>query len=245
MRRDAPLIEVVVAPFAHGFFKSAKSGSLHMACDIDRTQIGQLHIQVALCRPSALVGEILHTEFVDPHFHTTCTTSIVAYTNHHGLYFAQRRIADNTDFVVGAVLIVGIVNLCVTGCAFSFCLVAFMLQGCEGAEVNIEHVLLRPNSLTTLCSVGVIVTIGGEFERYFVFVIVALVVATNAEEKTHLIVLKFCVTLHCVGMDKHLQMLVVAQVFIEGLINGTSIACGKVLHGECQSLFVILGELRL
>ena len=79
-----------------------------------------------------------------------------------------------------------------------------MFEVGESAEVDVKHVLLWPHSLAPLCGVGVIVSGWSEFEWYFVFVVVALVVATQSDEDTHLVVLQFCVAFHCVGMDEHL-----------------------------------------
>ena len=120
-----------------------------------------------------------------------------------------------------------------------------MLEVGEGAEVDVEHVLLGPYCLTSLCGVGVVMSWRGEGEGYLVFVVVALVVTTDSDEEAHLVVLQFRVTFHRIGMDEHLQVLVVAEVHVHGLIHRTGVACGKVFHCECQGLFVLLRELRL
>ena len=120
-----------------------------------------------------------------------------------------------------------------------------MLQVGEDAEVDVEHVLFGPYGFTSLCGVGVIMPGRSECQRNLIFIIVALVVATHADEETHLIVLQFSVIFHRIGMNKHLQMLVVTEVHVHGFIDGTCISCGKVLHGQCQCLLIVLRQLWL
>ena len=133
----------------------------------------------------------------------------------------------------------------ITGCAVGFLLVALMLQVGEGGEIDIEHVLVWPYSLTALCRISVVMTCRCELEGDLILVVVALVVATNTEEDAHLVVLQFCVSSRGIRMDEHLQMPVMTQVFVQVLIDSTCIACGKILHCQSQRTFILLCELRL
>ena len=208
----------------------AETCGLDMSSYIDGTEIGELHIQIALSSPTTFVAVVLHAEFVHPHFHATCAASVVAHTNHHGFHLTERGVADDAHFVVRFVVIVCVIQLCVTCFACGFRLVTLMFQVGEDAEIDVEKVLLWPNGLAALGGVGVVVACGGELQRDFVFIIVVLVVATQSHEHTHLVVLQFGVTLQGVGVNEHLQVLVVAEVHVHGFVNGTCIACGKIRY---------------
>ena len=60
-----------------------------------------MDIQIALCRPTAFVGILLQTQFVDPHLHAAVGIGMVAYTYHDGLHLAKRRVADDGNAVTG------------------------------------------------------------------------------------------------------------------------------------------------
>ena len=57
--RDGILVEVVIAALAHGLFQSTEAIGLDVPTEVDGGQIGELDVELALCRPSALVGEVL------------------------------------------------------------------------------------------------------------------------------------------------------------------------------------------
>ena len=87
---------------------------------------------------------------------------------------------------------------------------------------------------------------GRELERNFVFVVVRLVVAAEAHEHGQLVVgERGGVLLEGVGVDEHLDALVLAQVERGVAIDGLRLAVAQVVHGQGQCLLVALHELRL
>ena len=242
---DAPLVQVVIAALVHALLQTTETSRLHVTCEVHVAEVRELHVQITLRSPTAFVVVVLHTQFVHPHFDRTCAAAVVAYTNHHGLDLAQRRITHDADLVRRTVAVVDAEHLRVCGLTLAAGLVALVLHAGEHAEVYVKHVLSGPYSLTTLSGVGVVVACRRKFERNLVLVVVALVVATHTQEDAHLVVLQLVVSFEGVGVDKHLQMLVVAQVERHGLIDGTRIAWSKILDGERERLLVFLCELRL
>ena len=242
---DAPLVLVLVASLRYALFQSTETSCFYMSCDVHATQVGQLHIHVALCCPSSFVVVALHTQFVHPHFYRTRASSVVSHTNHHGLDFAQRWITHHANLVVRSVFIVNGEKFCIAGFTAVTGFVALMLGIGEELEVDVNHVFFRPNCHTTLRGVGVVSAFWCEFQWHFVFVVVALVVATQADECTHLVVLQALVVFEGVGMNEHLQVLVLAEVEVHGLIHAASIARRKVFDDDGECLLVFLSDLRL
>ena len=86
----------------------------------------------------------------------------------------------------------------------------------------------------------------GELQGNEVFVIVVLIVGTQTDEHSQLVVLQLRAVGHqVVGMDKHLQALILAQVQIGILIHSLRLALRQVLHGETERLLIILCKLGL
>ena len=216
-----------------------------MTRDVHTTQVGQLHIHVALCSPTAFVVVTLHTKLVHPHFYGVGATSVVSHTNHHRLDFAQRWITHHANLVVWTAFVVHGEELGVACFATQTCLVAFMLDVGQCLEVDINHVLYRPNSLTALSGVGVVSTFWRDSQWHFVFVVIALVIRTQTEECAHLEVFQTLIAFESIGVDEHLQMLVLAEVEVHGLIYTTCIARREVLNDNGERLLVFLSDLRL
>ena len=127
----------------------------------------------------------------------------------------------------------------------SLLLVAFLFECRQFVERYVEHVLLRPHCHSSLVRVAIVV-LGGELQWYLIFIVVALVVATQSHEDGQLVVLQVGgVLLHGVGMHKHLQSLVLSQVEVGVLIHRLCLTLGQLLYDESQCLLVVLHELRL
>ena len=176
--RHRILIEVVVAALADGFFESAETIGFSMSREIDVGQVGQLDIELALCRPSSFVGEVLETQFIGPHFDAAHTARIVAQTDHHRADVAQRRVALHADLVFRALRVVFIVEGGIGGqslCAFA---VTRLFDVRELLEVDVDHVVGRPHR-TTSRSPGV-ATFGRQHQRDFIFVEVVFVVRSKS-----------------------------------------------------------------
>ena len=85
-----------------------------------------------------------------------------------------------------------------------------------------------------------------EFEGYFVFVVVALVVASHAHEHCQLVVGQVGGVLHqCVGVYEHLHALVLAEVEHRVFIDGFRFSRAEVVDDDVECLFVAFYELRL
>ena len=242
---QAPFVQVVVATFVHALFQSAEAVSLHVAGHVHAGKVAQLHVQVALGGPAAVVVVAFHAQLVHPHLHAVGLLAVVAHTDHHRLDLAQRWVTHHADLVVWAVIVVGGVEVGVAGGTLGAGFVALMLHGGEFLKVDVEHVLLWPHGLAALGGVGVVVAGRGQHQRNLIFIVVALVVGTHTQEHAHLVVLKLGVTFHRVGVDEHLQVLVLAKVVVQGFVNGTGVTGGEVLHLNHQCLLVLLAQLWL
>ena len=115
----------------------------------------------------------------------------------------------------------------------------------EEVEVDVNHVFFRPYCHTALRSVGVVSAFWRELQWHLIFVVVALVVASQSDECAHLVVLYALVAFECVGMDEHLQVLVLAEVEVHGLVHTASIARRKVFDNDGERLLILLSDLRL
>ena len=83
------LIVILVAALGYRLLNAAEASRHHLAGGREGTYVGQLYVQVALCGPTAFVGEFLQAQFVDPHLHTAVGIGMVADTYHYGLHLAQ------------------------------------------------------------------------------------------------------------------------------------------------------------
>ena len=97
-----------------------------------------------------------------------------------------------------------------------------------------------------LHTVTAIFTRGCKLKGDFVLIIVVPVVAAKAHEHGKLVVGQVSsILLEGIGVDEHLNALVLAQVESGVLINGLGLARREVVDNEAQRLLVLLGKLRL
>ena len=131
-------------------------------------------------------------------------------------------------------------------CSWTTCLITLLLHGGEELQWNIKHVLLRPYDTMFLNSVHVIVTWSWQFQRNFILVVVVLVIRTQTDEHSQLVIRKISrVLLKGVGVYEHLQTLILAKV--EGciLIDSLWLTCSKIVYNHRECLFVLLNQLWL
>ena len=214
-----------------------------MSAQIDSCQIGELDIELALSCPAPLVGKVLQTEFICPHFDTARSARVVAHTNHDGAHFSQRGIALNAHFILGARRVIYREQLgegCQTLC---FLAVAPRLQSGEEVEIHIKHVVIGP--YRTAPHFTTVATFGSERERNLVFVEVVFIVRTQTYEQADLAICQIFVAWEGVGMDKKLEVLVATEVELRVFIYRTRIATGEVLHGQREGLLIVFKHLLL
>ena len=122
-----------------------------------------------------------------------------------------------------------------------------LLQIGQFREVDIEHVLLRPNGTTVVEVVFVIVVaVGRQLQRDEIFVVVVAVVATETDEYCQLVILQRGVVVdEVVGVDEHLDMLIAAQVERRVTVDGFRLVLRQILDHQTQRLLVGLGQLGL
>ena len=75
-------------------------------------------------------------------------------------------------------------------------------------------------------------------QRHLVFVVVLGEVGTDTHEDGEVLVVERRVLVGGLGVDEHLQVFVLPQVEIGGLVDGASVAVNKVLYGHLQRLLV-------
>ena len=240
-------VELVVgAALIHAFLETAEAIRLILAGNIDGAEVGQLHIEVALCGPSALIVIFLESELIDPHLARLGVGREVAHTDNHGLHLTERGVTHHADAVGRIVLIVGGEEVVVGGVALSLGLVALLLHGGEHGKGYIEHVLLRPHDALVVGRVFVVVSRRGELEGHLILIVVALVVAAQAHEHRQLVVGQIGgIVDGMVGMHEHLQAAVLAQVEVGVLEHSLRLAGAQVAHHHVEGLLVALHQLRL
>ncbi len=156
---------------------------------VDSSEVGELHIEVALCCPTAAVVIFLQTELVHPDLSRLGLSRLVAHSDNHGLYLSKRRIAHNGHPVVGVVLVINGESTVVGRQSQSLSLVAFLFYRGEYACRNVKHILAWPHQPAVL-DVVLVVSVGcSQFQRYLVFVVVTLVVRAQTDEYCQLVVL--------------------------------------------------------
>ena len=127
--------------------------------------------------PATVVGVFAQTEFVEPYLATLLVAREIAHTDDDGLHLAQRRVAHHRHLVVGMAAVVGRIGARVGGLPVGAGLVALTLQGGEGFQRNVEHILLGPHKLAVGGAVLVVVALGrSEFQRNLILIVVVLVV---------------------------------------------------------------------
>ena len=211
-------------------------------------QVGQFYVEVALCCPSALVVEAEQAHFVHPNGSRFGGGCVVAHTNHHHLYLAQRGATHNANSVFGVILVVlavygGVVHPAALAVAQG---VAFYLYVCEFCQWDVYHILLRPHNGCSTLAVAVVRAVGGDVERYLVFVVVALVVGTQAHEYRKVVVGELCdINLGRLGVHIQLYALILAYIQVALFVNGTRLLAAQVVHLQREGLLVVLAQLRL
>ena len=117
---------------------------------------------------------------------------------------------------------------------------------CEFRQFKVEHVFFRPHLPSAVVGTIVVLTLGSQFQRNLIFIIVVVVVAAKTYEYCKLVVSELGgVLLKGVGMDKHLHSLILAKVERCGLIYSLGFAVLHVVDRDVQSLLVVLDKLRL
>ena len=239
----AVLVEVIVAPFVDALLQSAETARFDVAREGQRSQVGELHVELGAGSPSAFVGVVLQTQLVDPYLHALFGARVVADTNHDGAYFADGGVAQDGNLVVGSVLVVVGEDDVVRSHAQRLLLVALGLDVGEDRKVDVHHVVFGPYGLTVGQAVGVVPFGRGHFQRHFVFIVIVLVVRTEADEYARLVVLERSVAGERVGVGKHLQVAILSEVQAGVLVNGSCIARREVLHGDVEGLLVVFTQL--
>ena len=236
---------VVGGACCHTVLQSAEALGDDLSREVERADIRQLHVERSRCCPAATVDDVLQAQLVDPHLARLDAARQVAHTNHHRLDFAQCGVTHHADTVVGLVGVVVAIERGIAGGAHGACHVAGLLHLGKDAEVDVEHVLSRPYGTTVVYIILIIVAaVGRQLQGDDILVVVVLVVATHADEHRQLVVLEVGgIVDEVVGMDEHLEVLILAQVEDGIAVDGLRLASRQVLHHHVQGLLVGLGEL--
>ena len=128
----------------------------------------------------------------------------------------------------------------------SLSFVALLLYLCEEVERNVYHILFWPYCHTVARRILVVNAWSSKLQWHLIFIVVALVVATQAYEYRQLVVAKVGnIVLQCVGMHKHLHTTILTKIVSGILIYTLSLVARKVCQCHRQCLLVSLGKLRL
>ena len=237
---------VLVRALQHALLKSAEAVGHVAARQTDAAEVRQLNVEIARCCPAALVVILLQAQLVDPHLARLRRARQVAHADDHRLHLAQAGVTHDAHLVVGTVVVVLREQLVIAHATFAPELVACLLDAGEDADVDVEHVLVGPHLRAVVGRQPRIAALGGQLQRYLVLVVVVLVVAAQTDEDGQLVVLQVGgVGQQVVGMNEHLQALVLAQVVVQVLIDGLRLALTQVADGQTEGLLVVLDELRL
>ena len=203
-----------------------------------------MYLQSALSGPTATIAEFLESQLVCPDLYALCPATIVANTYHDGLDFAKCGITHDGDTIAGVVFVVS-GEESVHGSHTNTCLsITLFLERSEDVEVDVDHVLRRPNCQTTLCAISVVVAFRCKLQGNFVLVVVALVVGAETDEDAALSV-GCCrnVLGKCIRVDIHLQMLILAHVVVAVLIDCLCLTTAKIACHHTHGLLVGLDKL--
>ena len=241
------LVIVIDAALAHTLLQSAETGRLGTSAHVHATRVGQLHVQRTLRSPTALVVESRQAQLVEPYLDGLGRARVVAHTHHHRLHLTDRRVTHHADAVLRVLLIKFRVYLRLRHLRVAVCgEVASALQLRQLGEVDVQHVLFRPHRLASVRRVTVVVTLRSDRERNLIFVVVALVVRSQAHEYRHLAILHLIGHIHQVlGMDIHLHMLIPAQIQVRLVIYGPRLVRLQSRNLQTHCLLVVLSQLRL
>ena len=186
-----------------------------------------MDVQRSLCGPTTFVGELLEAQLVRPYLDALDRASVVAHTDHDGLHFAKSRVTHDGDAVAGAVAVEVAEFLIEAGVAEALLAVAILLERCELGKVYVEHVLGRPYGSAVVGAVGVVEreALRCQRQRNLVFVVVALIVRAQTDEDRCLAVAQVRdVVGQGIGVNEHLQVLVLSHVVVTVLEYGTCVA---------------------
>ena len=131
-------------------------------------------------------------------------------------------------------------------CSWTTCLITLLLHGGEEFQWNVEHVLLWPHNTSLFPCVCIVMTWSRQLQRNFILVVVVLIVRTQTDEHSQLVIRKIgCILFKGIRMYEHLQTLVLTK--IEGciLIDRFWLACSKIVYNHRECLFVLLNQLWL
>ena len=237
---------VVGRTLSHAFLQSAEAGRGVLALHVDGAEVGELQIERALCSPTARVVELLQSKLIHPDLTTLHLSRVVAHTDDHSLHLSERRITHHRDAVLRLVGVVRRVDAVVRSLSVCLGFVALLLQAGELGEGDVEHVLLGPYGAGVGSRVASVLAGLGELQRNLVLVEVALIVGAETYEYRQLSVLKIrLVGLESVGVNEHLQTLVLSEVERCVLVHRLCLAGAERGDAHRECLLVVLHELRL
>ena len=244
--RDAVIVHVLLVAFAHFVFYASESGSFHVPGQVDGAEVGELDVQGALCCPSAVVAVFLQAKLVGPYFHRLGFAGIVAHAYHDGLHFSQGRVTHDAYLVVRPVVVVDGEECGQVGVAEALFSVACLFYFGKHREVDVQHVLFGPHGTALVGGVSVVPSGSRQLQGNFVFVEIVLVVRTEADKDTGLVVFRFGYVLgQRVSMYEHLEVFILAHVQVGILVHGTGVSCGQVADRQREGLFVVFCQLAL
>ena len=244
---DRIRLEIVVGTRGDTLLETSEALRGVATLHVHGSEVGQLHVEVSLCSPSTFVVVFLQAQLVHPNLTALLLSTEVAHADNHRLHLAQRGISHDADLVLRTVLVVHREDAIVGRRSLRLRHVALFLDLREELERDVEHVLLGPHGSAVGNRIAVVVVAGsGELQRNLVFVVVALVVASQTDEDSELVVGEVGgVLLECVGMYEHLDAFVLAHVDGRVLIDGFSLTIRQVRDHHIERLLVALDELRL
>ena len=153
--------------------------------------------------------------------------TVVAHSDHDGSHVLQRRVAEHGDLVLrltrGVVVDDVRYRVAHTLVAAPFSTVTGCLRVGQHLQRKVEHVVLRPYCCTVGGAIVVILSRRRQMQRNLIFVVVVAQVGTQTDEATQVAVLQLRINGgHLLGMDEHLQFLVLPQV-----------VAGVLVHSAC------------
>ena len=103
---DAVGLVIVFRAHRNAFFQATEALGGVAALHIDGAEVGELHIQVALRGPAALVAVFLQAQLVHPDFARLLRSAEVSHADNHRFHLAERRVAHNANFILRTVGVV-------------------------------------------------------------------------------------------------------------------------------------------
>ena len=175
--------------------------------------------------------------------------SRIADTDHNGRYFFERRVTEHGNLVLRFIrsLVKDDIRNSVadTFVAGSFGFVPRYFGTREDLQREVEHVLFRPYFFAVEDIVVVIHARFGQMKWDLVFVVVVAQVRTEADETAQVAVFEFGIDGYLLGVDEHLQVLVLAHVVTRILVHRSGVTRTKVCHAENHRLLVLRNQLCL